>query len=106
MIRKVCGTCRVPFNSLFEETGRSICYGCALQEFTGGKPPEEGDFNSARLVSGEMTEKEWKWLQEDLRAAEEGRSIREFEEPEYVCFCSGCGGEESYCYCDSEESNS
>ncbi len=60
-----------------------ICYGCALECITGDRAPEEGDFNSARIISGEMSEQEWRWLKEDLEAAEQGRSIREYEPPEY-----------------------
>lgn len=77
------------------------CYGCVLDSLTGGRPPEEGDFNSARLASGEMSDKEWRWLQEDLRAVETGRSIREVEEAGYIDdWCDVCG---SICWCHEED---
>lgn len=72
-----CSVCRKTFERLYEKCERDICYGCALKEFAGNFPPEEGDFNSALLISGEMSEQEAKWLQEDLEAVESGRSIRE-----------------------------
>jgi hypothetical protein len=53
------------------------CYSCTLASLTGGRAPEEGDFNSASLISGEISDKELGWLMEDLRAVETGRSVRE-----------------------------
>lgn len=38
--------------------------------FTGGRAPEEGDFNSARLTSGEISDKELRWLQADLESVD------------------------------------
>ena len=72
-----CEVCSKTFERLYEEMVRDICYGCALKEFCGNFAPEEGDFNSALIISGEMTEQDAKWLQEDLEAVETGRSIRE-----------------------------
>lgn len=84
---------------------RSICYGCALMEFTGGRTPEEGDFNSARLVSGEISDNELRWLMEDLRAVEQGRSMVEYPDDEKECidWCDICG---STCYCNEAPENS
>ena len=59
---------------LGSETSGQLCYDCALQKVTGGSCPEEGDFNTARLISGEITDQELQWLQEDLRAVVTGRS--------------------------------
>lgn len=106
MIKLNCGTCNKQFEALDDtSTEEPICYGCALDSITGGRAPEEGDFNSARITSGEMSEKEWKWLQEDLRAAETGRSIREYfcDEPEDIEWCEECGGNRLYCNCGIEE---
>ncbi len=72
-----CSVCSKHFERLYEKRTCDICYECALKKLCGNFAPEEGDFNSARIVSGEMTEQEEKWLQEDLRAVETGRSIRE-----------------------------
>ncbi len=97
MIKLNCGTCKKQFEALDDSnTEEPICYGCALDSITGGRAPEEGDFNSARIISGEMSEKEWKWLQEDLRAAETGRSIREYEEIEYDELIE-CNDDDEYC---------
>lgn len=104
------------------------CYSCALASLTGGRAPEEGDFNSASLISGEISDKELNWLMEDLRAAESGESIREpyedaYEdaysvqddycpkcyESLYVCECgyvqrcSHCYEPKSECICDEGE---
>jgi hypothetical protein len=113
MTRLTCKSCGKQFEALNQNlpmkaalggTEKPICYACALQSITGGRAPEEGDFNSARIISGEMSEKEWKWLQEDLRAVEESRSIREYDEDiEYIELCDECGGDRQYCYCDYDE---
>ena len=96
MIKLNCGTCNKQFEALDDtSTEEPICYGCALDSITGGRAPEEGDFNSARITSGEMSEKEWKWLQEDLQAVEQGRSIREYEEIEYDELIE-CNDEDDY----------
>ena len=83
MYTTTCSACGKTFERLYEKRARDICYGCALKELCGNLPPEEGDFNSARIISGEMTEQEEKWLQEDLEAVESGRSIREPYEDEH-----------------------
>ncbi len=62
---KTCGKC---FRS--QKIDSTICYDCALKHFTGGRPPEESDFNSASLCSGEMTDEEVRWLQQDLESVE------------------------------------
>ena len=51
-----------------------ICYSCALKGLTVNGGPEEGDFNTASLISGQMSDQEYGWLQEDLKAVESGRS--------------------------------
>ena len=90
-------------NAVGRDSGQS-CYACALQSLTAGRAPEEGDFNSARLISGEISDEELGWLMEDLRAVEQGRSIVEpyEDENEYIDLCSQCGCEISNCYCDDE----
>ena len=60
--------------TLGRDPDKQLCYSCALEKVTGGSCPEEGDFNTAHLISGEITDQEWKWMQEDLRAVETGRS--------------------------------
>lgn len=94
--------------------GRSICYSCALEEITHGHTPEEGDFNSASFISGEISDKDLGYLMEDLRSvdhSDEGEFQRRFdtwdsiddpdEEEEYVDWCTTCGRIE--CICDEDE---
>ena len=69
-----CPKCGKPFTSSKSEGN---CYDCALDKITHGLPPEEGDFNTAAIVSGTLTAKEAEYLQEDLRSVEEGTSVRE-----------------------------
>lgn len=68
MYNRTCDTCSKEFQT--SKVDGDICYDCALLRVTGGSLPEEGDFNTARIVSGEMTEKQWRWLQEDLKSIE------------------------------------
>lgn len=84
MYIRTCEKCTTTFECLFEDMERSICYACALKEICPQVAPEEGDFNAAGLLSGELTEQEYKWIQEDVRAAELGISIHEYdcEDPE------------------------
>ncbi len=65
-----CPHCQVQFHSRKAE---GKCYNCTLDEITHGNPPEEGDFNSAGIISGTLTDEEWKNLQADLAAVELGR---------------------------------
>lgn len=83
---------------------RIICYACALTEITGGHAPEEGDFNSARLISGEISDKDLGYLMEDLRVVEQGRSIVEpyddtdenWQDP---AWCYTCNKDTAFCAC-------
>ena len=65
--------------TLGRDPDKQLCYNCALQKVSGGNP-EEGDFNTAHLISGEITDQEWKRMQEDFRAVETGHSSCE---PDY-----------------------
>ena len=62
--------------------GSEVCYDCVLESLTQGRPPEEGDFNTASIVSGKMSEDEFRYLQEDLRNIEQGISRRDPADPE------------------------
>lgn len=134
MRQQTCSVCRRSFekndkvnDTLAEAVGRdsrSICYGCALKEVTGGNPPEEGDFNSAHLISGEISDMNLKYLMEDLRNVELGRSTFEpyYEDSDedwidpawcYHCnkdtafcvcdYCPMCGQYHEFCECESED---
>ena len=86
-----CHVCNKAFNknvtphkmaSALGDDGEHTCYSCVLDRITKGHCPEEGDFNSARIISGEMSDQERRWLQEDLRSVESGGSSRWTPEPE------------------------
>lgn len=78
-VSKVCG-CGKAF-----ETSNDFdkCYACTLEDITHGNPPEEGDFNTAGIISGTLTEAERGYLQSDLESVENGRTTQEeYEEEE------------------------
>ncbi len=104
------------------------CYSCTLARITRGRLPEENDLNSARIISGEISDRELNWMMTDLQAVETGRSIREpYEETDeeiqsvwddhcpkcfepleacecgYVQQCSRCHEPTSQCLCDEDE---
>jgi hypothetical protein len=80
MIKLGCKTCNKQFEALDDtNTEEPICYGCALESITGGRAPEEGDFNSARIISGEMSEQEWRWMQEDFESVDHSRAQQAWE---------------------------
>ncbi|MDP2655848.1 MAG: hypothetical protein Q8P17_05050 [bacterium] len=72
-----CKTCSDIFEVSDEKVERGICYNCTLKELCGDRTPEEGDFNSAMIISGDMSEQQWKLLKADLESVESGRSIYE-----------------------------
>ncbi len=108
-----CDTCKKSFKKLVEDGHTSaikqaisssdseehICYRCALERITKGNCPEEGDFNSAKIISGEMSDDERRWLMEDLRSVEAG-SGRSREEEEMDDSCYRCGGSPCHCHED------
>ncbi|MSU55469.1 MAG: hypothetical protein EXS46_02955 [Candidatus Taylorbacteria bacterium] len=70
-----CWSCGKKFVKHVEELSnrdsfQDTCYNCALESLTKGQPPEEGDFNTAGIVSGEMSDDECGLLQEDLRSVD------------------------------------
>ena len=114
-----CEKCRKSYEKNDEFKSQThICYACALTEMTASRAPEEGDFNSASIISGEISDTDLGYLVEDLRAVEEGRSIveqREVDEDRqdpawcYTCnkdtafcactFCPKCGEYHEHCLC-------
>ena len=84
MISVICTTCGRTFeqnekvsSGMAHAVGRDskkICYNCALASLTGGRAPEEGDFNSAHLISGEISDKELGWLMDDLESVDHSRA--------------------------------
>lgn len=74
---RCCSRCKNDFRTRNDSV---TCYGCTLNELTHGLPPEEGDFNTAKIQSGTMTDEEWRLLQRDLWQVETGSSLPEPEE--------------------------
>lgn len=114
-MEKICTVCSETFEqnqdpgitamayAVGRDTDNERCYSCALDHLAGGRWPEEGDFNSARLISGEMSDKQWRWLQEDMRAIESGRrSVWEpmDDEIDDSDWCYECNCDYYYCTCD------
>ena len=77
-----------------------ICYNCALERLCAGSCPEEGDYNTALLQSGEISDQMLKELQRELAAVERGSScqVREDDDTE-----EGPNYEEMYSYQESEQ---
>lgn len=96
---KVCG-CGKTFRT---SNNSDKCYDCTLEDITHGNPPEEGDFNTAGIVSGTLTEAERGHLQQDLESVETGRSIQYAEEIDtgYVdsAWCTKCNRDTAFCLC-------
>lgn len=65
---KVCG-CGRKFRT---GNGSSQCYDCHLLRISGGRAPEEGDFNSAHLAAGDWDERQEREFQRELRNVELG----------------------------------
>jgi hypothetical protein len=129
MQTKACA-CGKPFQT---SNDSSRCYDCTLAQITGGMPPEEGDFNSAALQSGSMTEAQRRAFQRDLMAVELGYSSAESmgsypiveedecddayrdlddgedDDPDDVQLIITCKGDDKYyhfAWCDGEETSS
>jgi len=73
-VSKVCVGCGKSFRT---SNDSSKCYNCTLDGITRGWPPEEGDFNSAGIISGTLTAEERGYLQRDLESVELGRTTEE-----------------------------
>ena len=69
-----CARCHKLFRT---NNSSDLCYNCTLDDITHGLPPEEGDFNTAGIISGTLTDSDWTNLQHDLEMVEAGTS--EFE---------------------------
>jgi hypothetical protein len=73
-VTKVCTGCGKEFHT---SNDSDKCYNCTLDEITHGNPPEEGDFNTAGIVSGTLSVQERRNLQSDLESVELGRTTEE-----------------------------
>ena len=90
MEQRTCTKCGTTFQSSKEQEEGLMCYDCALAQITNGRMPEEGDINTARIVSGTLTPDEEEWLMEDLRAVE-GVGLE---------YCPGCHIALQGCICE------
>jgi hypothetical protein len=77
-VTKVCA-CGKEFKT---SNGSTKCYDCTLEDITHGNPPEEGDFNTAGIVSGTLTSQERSNLQSDLESIDNSRTTEEEYEDE------------------------
>ena len=108
IINVTCSTCSKTFSKNFHsqqdldeaEKNEHTCYDCTLERLTNGQCPEVGDFNSASIISGEMTDDERRWLQEDLRSVEAGSGSRYEEDDEEDNRCFHC---DSFPCCCNED---
>ena len=73
-VSKVCVGCEKAFRT---SNNSAKCYDCTLEDITHGNPPEEGDFNTAGIVSGTLSAQERRYLQQDLESVELGRTTEE-----------------------------
>ena len=78
MFERICIACGKNFKSQRKDS--NTCYGCALEHITGGHSPEEGDFNTALVTSGEMSDADARQLQEDLEAVDHSGAAESYEE--------------------------
>jgi hypothetical protein len=77
-----------------------ICYECALSNLCGDGYPEEGDFNTARLQSGEISDQAFKQLRRELTAIEQGQQQCYMDTDDSE---SSLDYEETYCYQHDDE---
>jgi hypothetical protein len=78
-VTKECSKCHKQFDT---SNNSDLCYSCTLDQVANGFPPEEGDFNTAGILSGTLTEAERHNLQQDLESVELGRTTQEEGEEE------------------------
>ncbi len=65
------------------DSSRDSCYACALDSLTNGCCPEEGDFNSASIISGEMSDREQRELRRELEKVDWAACHADDEEDDY-----------------------
>ncbi|OGZ60737.1 MAG: hypothetical protein A2919_01105 [Candidatus Spechtbacteria bacterium RIFCSPLOWO2_01_FULL_43_12] len=73
-VTKVCRGCGKEFQT---SNDSDKCYNCTLEDICHGNPPEEGEFNTARIVSGTLSAQEYRYLQQDWGSVELGRTTEE-----------------------------
>lgn len=78
MFTRTCSVCSRTFETKKSEA--TTCYDCCLERLTGDRAPEEGDFNTARISSGQMTEQQERWLREDLESVDHSGEQEMYDE--------------------------
>jgi len=79
-VSKICKGC----DELFSTSNDSDkCFNCTLLELTQGMAPEEGDFNTAAITSGTMSEQDRRNLQKDLESVEPQEDYEDEDEDDY-----------------------
>lgn len=106
MSKKICSVCEKEYEGREKSNSTSICYDCALNKITGGNAPEQGDFNTASVISDETSDADLQLLMKDLRNVELGRSTFEpydedsnadWEDP---AWCYRCNRDTAFCECE------
>jgi len=106
MKKRNCSKCEKLFSSSKPQTEDLLCFRCAVKHFTKGLFSEEGDLNTAKIISGTLTSDEERWLKEDLRAVEgpidPALDFYNEHAPDhwYEVKCLECGYLQEYCICD------
>ncbi len=99
MVKQICVNCGKEFAT---NNGSNSCYDCTLSRTAGGLIPEEGDFRTARIISGTMSNQQHQDLVGDLSSIELDDPAPETENCPYCgyydrrwCNSSNCPGSES-----------
>lgn len=108
MRRTICSVCKKVFETLNDERENARCYNCALLSLTTRQdgtvlPPEEGDFNSALLISGEMTQEEADLLCRELQKVDAAACDEEFADYEQALVDEARMWEDEASYADEYE---
>lgn len=100
MNETVCPKCGKKFESTISPEEKPKCYDCILMDISNGCP-EEGDMNTARILSGTLSPEEKNDLMESFAAVEEGRSGTSVWDEAYTeeDRCPGCGEYGGFCRC-------
>ena len=95
MYTKTCSSCNQDFDT--HKGDATKCYSCHLKSLSGGGCPEEGDFNTAALLSGRLSPQEEREFQQELCKIDHSDVADEYEarlrdyEDFYTDPCPKCG---------------
>jgi len=91
MFTKTCAVCNQSFETYKEDA--TTCYSCHLKSLSGGGCPEEGDFNTATILSGRPSPQEEGQLWQELAKIDHSDAPDRFtrnDDGEYT-HCLRCG---------------